>query len=265
MIIDIHTHIFPDALAPKALAVLEENCNYAYKPVTDMTAASLLNRMEEWDIDISVVQPVITKPSQFLKINNWAKDISNNKIISFGGIYPHGEKCKEDIDYIANLGLKGIKLHPEYQNFYADDKDMLKIYDYAFSKGLIILFHGGYDPAVPPPFKSNPKMFAKIADEMKGGEMIIAHLGGHDMWDDVEKYLVGKNVYLDTSMGFGYYPTEQFLRIVKAHGAKRILFGSDSPWSNAKEEIEFLKKLPLSKEEIADILGNNAQKLLGVN
>ncbi len=265
MIIDIHTHIFPDALAAKALAVLEENCNYEYKPVTDMTATSLLERMEEWGIDVSVVQPVITKPSQFLKTNNWAQKINGEKIISFGGIYPHGENWKEELDYLVSLGLKGIKFHSEYQNFYVDDSKMLKIYDYALSKGLIILFHGGYDPAVPPPFKSNPKMFAKIADEMKGGDIIVAHLGGHDMWDDVEKYLVGKNVYLDTSMGFKYYPTDQFLRIVKTHGAKKILFGSDSPWSNAKEEINYLKKLSLSREEIDDILGNNAKKLLGIN
>lgn len=261
MIIDIHTHIFPDALAPKALDVLEKNSDYKYSPVTDMTAKKLLSNMADWGIDISVVQPVITRPSQFLSVNNWAKEICSDKIISFGGIYP-SSNYKQEIDYIVGLGLKGLKFHSEYQNFIVDDEKMLPIYDYALSKGLILLFHGGYDPAGKPPYKSNPKRFAHVLDEMKGGNIIIAHLGGHAQWDDVEKYLVGKNVFLDTAMGFEYFPLEQFVRIVKSHGAKKVLFGSDSPWSNAKNEINILKGLPLTKEEIADILGNNAEKLL---
>lgn len=229
-----------------------------------MTVKKLLSNMENWGIDISVVQPVVTKPSQFLSVNNWAKEICNDKIISFGGVYPSGN-YKQEIDYIVSLGLKGLKFHPEYQNFIVDDENMLPIYDYALSKGLILLFHGGYDPASKPPYKSNPKRFAHVLDEMKGGDIIIAHLGGHAQWEDVEKYLVGKNVFLDTAMGFEFFPQEQFVRIVKSHGAKRVLFGSDSPWSNAKNEISILKGLPLSEEEIADILGNNAEKLLTKN
>lgn len=261
MIVDIHTHIFPDALAQKALRVLEKNSDYKYSSVTNMTAEQLVNNMEKWGIDISVVQPVVTRPSQFLNANNWAREICSDKIISFGGIYP-GKNYKQEIDYIVSLGLKGLKFHSEYQNFVVDDKEMLPIYNYALSKGLILLFHGGYDPAVRPPFKSNPKAFARVLDEMKGGTIIIAHLGGHAQWDDVEEYLVGKDVYLDTSMGFKYFPLDQFLRIVKGHGANKVLFGSDSPWSNAKEEIRILKGLPLSATEIADILGNNAVRLL---
>ena len=264
MVIDIHTHIFPDELAPKALSVLEKNSGYKYSPVADMTKAKLLKNMDEWGIDVSVVQPVITKPTQFLNINNWAKEISGERIISFGGIYPSGN-YKQEIDYVVELGLKGLKFHSEYQNFIVDDDKMLPIYDYALNKGLILLFHGGYDPAVKPPFKSNPKRFAHVLDKMKGGEIIVAHLGGHAQWDDVERYLVGKKVYLDTSMGFEHFPLDTFCRIVKAHGAKRVLFGSDSPWSNAKNEISILKSLPLTSEEKADILGNNALKLLTQN
>lgn len=264
MIIDIHTHIFPDALAPKALGVLEKNSGYKYSPVTDMTAKKLLKNMDDWGIDISVVQPVVTKPTQFFNINNWAREISGDRFVSFGGIYP-SEKYKQDIDYVVGLGLKGLKFHSEYQNFIVDDSKMLPIYDYALSKGLILLFHGGYDPAVKPPFKSNPQRFAHVLDEMRGGDIIIAHLGGHAQWEDVQKYLVGRNVYLDTSMGMEYYPLDTFCNIVKEHGSERVLFGSDSPWSNAKKEIDILKSLPLSDEEVANILGKNAAKLLGLN
>lgn len=261
MIIDIHTHIFSDVLAPKALKVLEKNSDYIYKPVTDMTAKSLLSNMDNWGIGISVVQPVITKPSQFLNINNWARSICSDKIVCFGGIYP-SKNYKKDIDYVVSLGLKGLKFHPEYQNFIVDESFMMPMYDYALSKGLILMFHAGFDPAVKPPFKSSPKRYAHIVDEMKGGDIIVAHLGGHDQWDDTEKYLVGKDVFLDTSMGCEYFPLEQFVRIVKGHGAKKVLFGSDSPWSNAKEEIKKIKELPLTALEIDDILGSNAEKLL---
>jgi len=97
-----------------------------------------------------------------------------------------------------------------------------------------------------------------------GGVFVLAHLGGHAMWDDVERLLVGRDVYFDTAMGFECFPTEQFLRIVRNHGADKILFGSDSPWSNASREIEILRSLPLDKKEKEQILSLNAKRLLGL-
>lgn len=264
MIIDFHTHIFPDELAPKALSALLSNIDGIYPPVTDGTKDSLLKNMDDWGIDISVIQPVITKQSQTLKTNEWARSICSNRLISFGGIYPHTDDYKRDIDYVAGLGLKGLKLHPEYQNFVVDDMRMLRIYDYALSKGLLLLFHAGFDPGFPAPFKSSPKQFAAIADAMQGGVLIAAHLGGHAQWDDVEQYLLGKNIYLDTAMGFDYYPHEQFLRIVNGHGADKILFASDSPWSSAEKEITVLQSLPLSKQQKEMILGQNAKEILKI-
>ena len=218
--------------------------------------------MNEFSVDISVLQPVVTKLSQTKSLNEWAKSVCSDRIISFGGLYPHTDDYKRDIDFICSLGLKGIKLHPEYQHFEIDDPKMLKIYDYALSRGLILLFHAGFDPAFPPPVHSSPKRFAEISRAMRGGTMIAAHLGGQLMWDEALEHLVGSDIYLDTSMGFGYYSNEQFLRIVKAHGADKILFGSDSPWSRADEQIAALKALPISDEQKDQILFKNAQRLL---
>lgn len=264
MIIDFHTHIFPDSLAPKALKALCTNSGDIYPPVTDGTAAGLIHRMDEWGVDVSVVQPVITKLSQTEGTNRWAQSISGERLISFGGVYPHTDDYKRDIDFVADLGLKGLKFHPEYQDFMVDAPTMLPIYDYALSKGLILFFHAGFDPGFPPPFKSSPKQFAALLDAMQGGVIIAAHLGGHAQWDDVEKYLVGRDIYLDTAMGFEFFPHEQFLRIVKNHGAEKILFASDSPWSNAGKEIETIKALPLSEREKECILGLNAKRLLKI-
>lgn len=264
MIIDFHAHLFPDDLAEKALSILMSNTKDSFPPTHNGTIAGLLKTMDTAEINISVVQPVITKASQIRKTNEWARNLCSDRIISFGGIFPHTGNYKKDIDTVADLGLKGLKFHAEYQNFSLDDKKMLWIYDYALNKGLIILHHAGVDPGMPPPYRSSPQQFLKIVEAMQGGIIVAAHLGGHQQWDDVEKYLVGKNIYFDTSMGFDYFSPEQFLRIVKNHGVDKILFASDSPWSKAKTEIGHIKSLNLTETEINGILGGNAQRILNI-
>lgn len=264
MVIDFHTHAFPDTIAERAIAGLVKSSGGLYPPCSNGTLDGLKANMEKFGVALSVVQPVITKASQLKTLNEWAASICSDNIISFGGIYPHTEDYKADIDFVCSLGLKGIKFHVEYQGFVLDDPKMLKIYDYAFEKGLIILHHAGFDPAFPPPFRSSPKQFANVAKEMRGGVLVAAHLGGQKQWDEVEEYIVGSNIYLDTSMGSKYYTAEQLLRIVKNHGADKILFGSDSPWSRADEEIAAIRALPISDGDKEKILCLNAKRLLGI-
>lgn len=264
MTIDFHTHIFPDDLAPKAMSSLLKNLDNLYTPVNDGTLGGLIKNMDAWGIDISVVQPVITKQSQVRKMNLWAQSICSDRIISFGGIFPHHEDYKKDIDFVVELGLKGLKFHAEYQNFVVDDTRMLQIYDYALSKGLILFHHAGADPSMNLPYKSSPKQFARIVDAMKGGVIVAAHFGGHAQWDEVEEHLAGKEIYLDTSMGFEYFSREQFLNVVKKHGADKILFASDSPWSSAKDEMEILRSMPIPLEDKELILSGNARRILSL-
>ena len=264
MIVDFHTHVFPDKIAVRTIKALEEEAGYIYTPVSDGTVNGLIRNMDAWGIDVSVIAPVVTKQSQVRKVNEWAAGVASDRLVCFGSIYPHTDDYKGDIDLVAGLGLRGLKLHAEYQNFVLDDDLMLRIYDYALGKGLILLQHAGFDPAFKPPFRSSPQRFARVVEQMRGGIMIAAHLGGHDQWEDVEKYLVGTDVYLDTSMGFEYYSSEQFLNIVEKHGADKILFGSDAPWSNATTEIEHLKAMPLPKADIEAILGGNARRILTI-
>ena len=264
MVIDFHTHAFPDAIAQKAIDGLVKSSGGLYPNCSDGTLGGLKRNMESFGVDLSVVQPVITKASQLKTLNEWAASICSNDIISFGAIYPHTDDYKADIDFVCSLGLKGLKFHVEYQGFSLDEPKMLKIYDYAFEKGLIVLHHAGFDPAFPPPYRSSPKQFANIIKEMQGGVLVAAHLGGERQWDEVEEYMVGKNIYLDTSMGSTLYPTEQLVRIIKNHGSDKILFGSDSPWSRADEEIAFIRGLDISEEEKENILFKNAKRLLGI-
>jgi len=263
--VDFHTHVFPDKMAASTIKLLDDEAGNLYTLASDGTVSGLLRNMDAWDIDISVVQPVVTKQKQLRSANEWAAEIRSERLVSFGSIFPHTDDYKRDIDFVAGLGLKGLKFHAEFQDFIIDDLKMMRIYDYALGKGLIILHHAGSDPAFKPPFRSSPQQFARISEEMRGGVIIAAHLGGHDQWDDVESYLAGSNIYLDTSMGFEYYSQDQFLRIVNKHGADKILFGSDAPWSNAGSEINRLKAMPLPEVAVGAILGGNAIRLLGLD
>ena len=141
MVIDFHTHAFPDAIHERAIASLTKASNDLLVPCHDGSLSGLRNNMKKFGVDLSVVQPVITKPSQTKTLNEWAAKITeeNDDIISFGGVHPHSDDWKRDIDFVCSLGLKGLKFHCEYQDFHIDDPFMLRIYDYAFSKGLIIL------------------------------------------------------------------------------------------------------------------------------
>ena len=264
MVIDFHTHVFPDALAERAIDALCSGIDNRFTPVTNGKLSSLLSYMDEAGVDISVVMPVVTKPTQNVKTNLWAQSICSDRIISFGGIHHATDDYRRDIDFVVSLGLKGLKFHCEYQGFIVDEPKMLKIYDYALSKGLVLMFHAGFDPGYPPPYKSSAKQMANIADAMRGGVIVAAHLGGYGEWDDVINHLAGKDIYLDTAMGFQFYPEEAFLRVLEALGADRILFGTDSPWSAAVPELEIFRAMDIAEGDKELILSGNAKRLLGI-
>jgi predicted TIM-barrel fold metal-dependent hydrolase len=264
MMIDFHTHIYPDALAPRVQQVMLSNVDFDFTPSTDGTLSGLLRYMDETGVDISVILPVVTRPAQFQSVNAWAASCRSERIVAFGSIYPSPAAYKSQIDEIVRLGLKGIKFHCESQNFTVDDPFMLRVYDYALSRGLIIIHHAGYDPNFPGPYRSSPRRFANVVDQLRGGVFIAAHFGGYGDWDEAERWLVGRDIYLDTSNGIQYVTYEQFLRIVRNHGADKILFGTDCPWSDAKKEIALLKQSELTEAEKELIFSGNAKRILGL-
>jgi predicted TIM-barrel fold metal-dependent hydrolase len=266
MVIDFHTHIFPEQIAEKTIKHLEEAGNV--RAFTDGTLSGLIRSMEENGIDLSVVLPVVTKPSQFDTVNAYAASITGRDgIISFGGIHPDTEDYREKLEQIKELGLLGIKLHPDYQKTFISDPRMVRIISYAAELGLIVIIHAGLDIGLPDPIHCPPARTADMLSQIDNidARIILAHMGGFNQWDDVEEYLVGKNIWLDTSYCFGQLPDEQFIRIIRNHGADRILFSTDSPWSGQKESLEYIKHLELTKEELERILHSNAEELLGLN
>lgn len=285
LVIDIHTHAFDDRIAKSAMETLSERGGLYYS--YDGTVSGLINSMKNAGITTSVLQPVATKPSQVEKINDWAyritaaieaeagpevaaeraPDIFPGKIlplIPFGAMHPDFAGWKEELWRIKELGFKGIKLHPDYQGFFLDEDRMVPIYEEAISLGLVIMFHSGRDIGLPEPVHCTPERISRMLDLFEGAKVIFAHMGAYEMYDAVEKYLLGSGLFIDTSMAIRNMDREQALRIIREHGIEKVLFGTDAPWTDQAQEVEFMKGLGLTPEEFAAVMGKNSANLLGI-
>lgn len=263
MIIDFHTHIFPEKIAGKTIESLETLSGITAS--TNGTLEGLLASMEHTGVDTSVIMPVATKPSQMESINIFAKEICEKypgKLISFGGIHPDCEDYKKELNHIKEMGLKGIKIHPDYQRVRIDDVRFMNIIEYANALGLIVLTHAGIDIGLPEPVHCPPDKMRKVLDKIKPEKMIVAHYGGWKQWQQVYEYLAGENVYLDTAFTFDYIEQEMFMKILEKHDENKILFATDSPWSHAKRDIEAVKRLPVTEDIKQKIFSGNAKKIL---
>ena len=244
MIIDTHTHTFPDKIATRALAGMEksivDNHGWDVKIKVAGTRDALSESTKKNGVDISVVVPVATKPEQSVSINEFAAHTNEKTketgVFSLGAIHPDNEDYKDILDDIKKKGLKGIKVHPDYQKVEFDDPRYLRIFKYADELGLVIVTHAGEDIGLPKKIHCTPDMVLNVLNKVNPKKLVLAHMGGWNLWDEVEEKLVGKNVYFDTAFSFEkgipHLEKEQFLRIVEKHGADKILFATDSPWSD---------------------------------
>ena len=124
--------------------------------------------------------------------------------------------------------------------------------------------HAGFDPVCPNDIHCTPKMAAEVIDEVAPTKLVLAHMGGNALYDDVERCLVGRDVYFDTAYVLDKMNQEQFLRIVRSHGCDKILFASASPWAGQKEYVQLFQSLPLRQEEKEKIGYKNAKKILNM-
>jgi len=260
-IIDVHTHAWTDALAAKALPALLANAGGHLTAHYDGTVAGLIAEMDRTGVDTSVVQPVATKPSQVSAINDWAAGIADDRIVAFGAMHPATDDPSGEIARMASLGLKGFKMHPEHQDFEPHDPRLDPIWSAAVEHRMIVLFHAGAD-VIHPSVRGTAVSFARLIDAWPELRAILAHLGGFRQWEQVAEHLQGRDIWLDTAYTLGHLPDEEFVTLVRAHGTDRVLFGSDGPWTDAAAEITHLGSLGFSEEELANILGGNAQRIL---
>lgn len=276
MIIDFHTHVYPDPMAERIMAALGNVPGV--QGHTDGTLSGLQRSMKNVGVDKSVILPVNTRKGQFDTITKFAKHINDtcDNLISFGGIHPDDDNISEKLSYLKENGFKGIKIHPDYTETFIDDERYINLVTLAQKTGFIVITHAGKDPAYAtvhcPPDKGR-YMLDKVyeATHFEKPFFVFAHLGGNRLLSDVEKYLVGQNCYIDISCSFsdlGNFSDatdEEIVRVIKNHGAEKILFATDSPWNDQKAYIERFQKLTgLSDNEKELIFSKNAEKLLGL-
>lgn len=264
MKIDFHTHAFTESIAERAIAKLERLADQ--KALTDGTVRSLISRFDDWGIDKGVVLTIATKPAQQTVINNWAASIKSDRIIPFGSVHFMAEDWEAELERIKELGLKGVKLHPDYQGFEIDDKKMFPLYKKCAELGLIVMFHAGWDCVSPDYIHARPEASRRAHEAVPELKMVLAHMGGNELAEDVLKYLAGVegSIYFDTSFVADRCPDSVIEEIILKHGADRILFATDCPWCSGKAEADMINRLRLSEEEKEKIFHKNAEKLLGI-
>ncbi len=264
MIIDFHIHIFPDDIAPRAVGILANRSKLA--PHTDGTAKNTIDNMKSWGVDKAVCLNIATKPSQQRKINSFIAETEKiyNEFIPFGTVHPDSESPLEEIEFIKKSQIKGIKLHPDYQDFYANDKKMYPLYSLMEELEIPLLFHTGYDIGLGCPIHCTPLMIKQISEDFPKLSIIAAHFGGNGMWMDALELLCHRpNVWFDTAFPLGL-DSETATRLINKKGAEKILFASDCPWDSPFRIMEFIDSLGISDDNKELIYGKNAQNLLKI-
>lgn len=262
IIIDSHCHIYPEKIAEKAVAGTDNF--YNTKSYGKGSAEDLLALGTEAGIDHFVVQSVATTPAQVRSINEFiAREVEKAKgrFTGLGTLHPDSEDIEGDIDHLLELGLRGVKLHPDIQDFKIDDYRNLKIYEQCERHRIPILMHTGdnrYD-------RSNPNRLCPILEIYNELTIIAAHFGGYSVWEEAcEKLRRFPNVYVDCSSSFAFLKPKDAERILKTYGADKVLFATDYPMWEPKSELEYFMKFKLTEKEKDKILSENAIKLFGI-
>ena len=272
MIVDIHTHTFPDKIAGRTIEKLQGVSHSA--AFSDGTAAGLRASMARAGVDRSVVLPVATHPGQVERVNDASARINETTeetgILSLGCIHPDFANWREELERVAALGLRGVKLHPVYQGVDLDDVRYLRILERCGELGLVVITHAGWDIGFPGQVNCSPQMVLRAVKQVGPVKLVLAHMGGWRCWDEVEELLWDTGVYLDTAFSLGsitplndgYYTPEDlplldeegFMALVRKFGPRRVLFGTDSPWDDQAQAIARIRALPLTPEEREAIL-----------
>jgi predicted TIM-barrel fold metal-dependent hydrolase len=217
--------------------------------------------MDEANVRRCNIFSCATKPEQVETANTYLASLQArypDRIVCFGTMHPEYHDPAGELERLRSLGLKGLKIHPDFQNIYINEPKMFRIYEAAGKLPLMI--HMGDKKGD----FSSPWRLAQVLDKMPELTVIAAHLGGYSEWDLARKFLVGRNVYFDTSSSLWELPADEARQIVLDHGVDKILFGSDYPAARPAEAIADVLKLGLSESDNEKIFHLNAERLLNL-
>ncbi|WP_374281914.1 amidohydrolase family protein [Desulfovibrio sp.] len=264
MYIDIHTHAFHPKIAHKAVDHL--NSFYSITCSGDGTIANLLERESEAGLEKCVVLCAATAPAQVIPANNYAISLQRehpDQVIAFGTVHPGYDNWESELARIKAAGIRGIKLHPDFQSFWLDDPRLLPIFE-AAQKDFVFEIHIG-DRTSPEKNPSCPYKLASILRQFPGMRVIAAHFGGYRMWSHALEVFSDnrfENLWFDTSSTTPFATPELAHKLLNTFPRERILFGTDWPLYDPVEELQRLQTLGGLSDSEMEIIMSNASALL---
>lgn len=265
MTIDFHTHCFPDALAPRAIAALSAvAAPVGFLPRTDGTASGAERLLSAAGIDRGVVCNIATNAHQQTKVNDFAiaTNARGGMLTALGSVHPDSDRIEAELDRLAAAGIRGIKLHPDHVGIEIDDPRFAPILGGCAERGLFVITHAGFDPVSPNHVHATPAMLRRVLAAFPSLTLIAAHVGGMRVCADVIELLVGTRIYIDTSMAREMAKDPALAPLVKQilteHDPSRILFATDLPWADPHETLQYCHALALPEQ----IYAENAIRLL---
>lgn len=258
---DVHTHAFHPKIAHKVLEQLSDH--YGITPVGDGTVEDLAKRTADAGLDRFVVHTAATAPDQVIPANNWAIDLAGRfeAAVPFGSVHPGFADWEAQMDRLEAHGIRGIKLHPEFQQFWLDDPALGPIFEAARGR-FTLMVHVGDRPR-PQDNPSCPYKLKRVLDDFPGLTVIAAHMGGYLHWKYALDGLIGSDAYIDTSSTLPYIDDATLAEIIRRHPRERILFGSDYPLFDPGTEAERIKtRLGFSEAEVDELM-TNSHRLFG--
>lgn len=260
MIIDAHTHVWPEKIAAKALAGRVPGMEAKF----DGTVAGLKRSMDAAGIDHCVAFGIADHARHVERANEFISSQRSDWLTPFGTVHLD-LSVEENMEILQRHGIKGVKLHPLFQRFRLDDRRLWALFD-AFGSDIAVITHVGFGGQGSANENSTPQMIVDIARNFPKLRFMACHFGGFRRLDEAEKYVVGLPIVLETSWppGLAEIPTERLRAIVHRHGPDRIIFGSDWPMVDPADEIEAIRRLELHPDDEAAILGGNLARILGM-
>lgn len=261
-IINAHCHIYPDKIASKAVDGIKNF--YDLNMSLDGTVNGLIEDGNKVGVNHYLIHSVATTPKQVKSINEFiAESVNTNPDIftGFGTLHPDSEDIQSDFDHLIELGLKGVKIHPDFQQFAMNEERAFKMGEIINDGNVPLMVHCG-------DFRynySNPEQIKVFLDKFPNLTFIGAHFAGWSIWEEATEKLAGiPNLYVDLSSSLYDLTPKTAVDLIHAYGSDKVLWGTDYPMWDSPSEMEYFNKLDLTEKEKSQILYDNAAKILGL-
>ena len=239
---------------------------------------SFLLELDLADLEKAVILPIDATTSRNATVytNEQIAELCamSPRLIGFASVDPQQPDAPEKLrEAVTKLGLRGLKLAPAMQQFYADDPSVYPIYQTARELGIPILFHAGmsWEPGSRLQY-GQPMQFENVVADFPDLQIVLAHLAWPWVTDAVALALKYPNLHLDTSALYFDNPRD-FLRYAMTHVVpltvferslrRQILFGSNYPRVEIKNMAAAVRGLGFSDECLDLVFRENADRLLG--